>query len=253
MRQLTVFALLVVMSGNLLGSTKTETKEPEAAVPQSSQFELEKGLLDTLYRGSVTESSTEFRPEVRTLSVTPQLSFVNASQFVLSNNYWDVPYTEQLGAIPAASLHVSNSMFYLGGFSFAIKGVVGYSYKEAVLSPVHKQTGKDSRAVLTLHWLPVSLGTRVEYRIPGVDFVRPHLDLESGAQWLYQSGKLDGIEQGFWVPFYQAAFGLILFAPNQSQGNWFGGINLGATVRNSFASQQNIWNWSMDVGLNLYL
>ena len=255
MRQLTVFALLAVISGNLLGSTKTKTKppEPETVAPKNSQFELEKGLLDTLYRGSVTESSKEFRPGARALSVTPQLSFVNASQFILSNNYWEVPYTEQLGGVPAFSLHVSNPLAYWGGLSFAIKGAVGYSYKEAVLSPVHKQTGKDSRAILTLHWLPVSLGTRIEYRISGVDFVRPHLDLEGGAQWLYQSGKLDGIEQGFWVPFYQVAFGLTLFAPNQSQGDWFGGINLGATVRNSFASQQNIRNWSMDVGLNLYL
>mgnify|MGYP001585235029 CR=1 FL=1 len=107
--------------------------------------------------------------------------------------------------------------------------------------------------MLTLHWLPLSLGTRIEYRISGLKFIRPYVDLEGGAQWLYQSGKLDGIEQAFWVPYYQTAFGVTLFGANQTQDDWFGGISLGATVRHSFASQQSIQSGSVDVGLNLYL
>ncbi len=253
MKQFVVFALFVALSGHCLAVTKPSVKEPEPAAPASPQFELEKGLLDTLYRGSVAESSSEIRSGAPPISIVPQLSFVNASQFVLSNNYWEVPYANQIVGVPAFSLHVSNPLVYWEGLTFSLKGVVGYSFKEMALSPVQRQTGKESRAVVTLHWLPVSLGTRVEYRVSGLDFVRPHLDLEGGTQWLYQSGKLDGFEQGFWVPFYQAAFGLTLFAPSSPHGDWFGGINVGGTLRNSFASQQNIRSWSMDVGLNLYL
>ncbi len=254
MKYYSMLVLILFAEINLLGVTPSKPKPVELQPETNSQFELEKGLLDTLYRDSLTsEASVDSRPGVRPLSFTPQLSFVNANQFALSNNYWEVPYKEYISGMPVFSLQVANPLYYWGGLSFAMKGAVGYSYKEMIVPAIQKQTRKDSRASITLHWLPLSLGTQIEYLIPGVSFVRPHLDLEVGAQWLNQSGKLDGLNQDFWVPFYQFAFGLTFFGSKQGQGDWFGGINLGTTARNSFASQQNIRSWSMDVGVNLYL
>ncbi len=251
------FAFLMVMALIQTECIVAKTSKPIApeppAPPANSQFELEKGLLDTLYKGSVEESSTEFRSGASALTFTPVLSFITPNQLSLSNNYWEVPYTSQLGSIPAFSLNVSNPLAYWGDFSLLLKGNVGYSYKEAAFSATSKQTGKESRGVLTLHWLPLSMGTRIEYRLFKSQIVKPFVEVGGGIQWLYQSGKLDGIEQGFWIPFYQTSLGLTFFGTDDVHGNWFGGINIGGSLRNSFASQQNIRAGSLDVGININL
>lgn len=252
MTKLVTLIFFLFVSSVVLAAKPSQTKPKEELTPPNSQFELEKGLVESIYQASVSES-VEIRPVSAGISVSPQISYVNPTRLSLLNSYWEVPYTDQIGALPLLSLHIANSVLHWSGLSLAIKGSVGYSYKENVLTAISRQTGKESRAVLTLHWLPISLGTRLEYHISGFHAVKPYLNLEGGAQWLYQSGKLDGIEQGFWVPFYQVSFGLTLFGPTRTQGEWFGGINVGSSIRNSLASQLDIQSWSMDVGVNFYL
>jgi hypothetical protein len=217
------------------------------------QFELEKGLLDTLYKETIQETASSSGLSSRGLVVTPKLSFFNASDLTLSNNYWLVSYSSQLSGVPAFGLQASMPFSNWRGFSFLIKGSVSYSFKETLLKATSKLTSAETRALLTLHTLPLSVGGRTEYRIPGLPFLYPHLDLELGTQWFYQTGKLDGIAQSFWVPFYQTTFGLTLFESSEVRNNWFGGIDVASSLRNSFASQQSVQIWSVDIGINLYL
>jgi hypothetical protein len=127
---------------------------------------------------------------------------------------------------------------------------VGYGFREAAYE-VESQSGLKLRDLVSLHWVPLSLGPRISFRLPGIRFVKPSFWLGGGAQWLQQGGKLDGITQGFWVPFYGGSACLKFLNQTESGSHWFGGISLGGTMSRSFSSQQTVSYWSMDFATTL--
>ncbi len=74
-----------------------------------------------------------------------------------------------------------------------------------------------------------------------------------GAQWIYQTGNLDGIEQGFWVPFYELGGGLVLFDSLGQEDDWFGGLTVGVSQRKHLGGSQLVGTFSIDVGANFLL
>lgn len=239
-----VLLILIVVSG---WSFSQET-------PPESEFQLDKNLVDKLYQESLTESQKSTVKYSANVAVSPVLSIFSPSILTLTNDYFEVPYAEGMGSLPGISVVATGGVFSFGGLHILGLGSVGYSMKEAVQKAFSKTASSDPErtAKLTLHWLPLSLGTRIEYRFSGFESVRPFFQVKGGAEWLYQVGGLDGIDQGFWVPFVQYGGGLTLF-DSSSPDRWFGGLTLGLSKHQSFSSAQIIDGTVFDFGLNILL
>lgn len=221
---------------------------------KESEFKLDRGLIDTIYQNSSTEARVDASPISGAIEVSPQISFFSASKLTLSNAYFDVPYAETLGGLPMFELVLSTPLTYFGSLQVLLQGQAGYGYKEAVFSNIrsHSDANQVFSDVLKLHWIPLAASLRFDYEIPR-SFVKPTLILGAGAQWLFQSGKLDGIEQGFWVPYAFVGPALTLFDQSSRRGEWFGGVTVGPTFKKSFGSSQEIAGWSLDVAAHLVL
>jgi hypothetical protein len=216
---------------------------------QKSEFEIEQGLLDKLYQETVTDNG--FKSRLASIEIIPQYSFTFIDQLSLSNDYFTVPYSATTKSLSFFSLTGSIPLLQVKGLGARALGKFGYTFKES-MTQVTSKSGGDYTDVVRLHWLPLAVGLKLDYQIPGVSFVKPYVEGSIGAQWLFQSGNLSGLEQSFWVPFYQASFGLFLFS-NNNNDNWFGGIVTCYSLRNSFASDQAVKTQSIDLGLNFRL
>jgi hypothetical protein len=214
------------------------------------EFEIEKGLLDKIYQETISDSGVKSSMHSG-LEIVPQFNYSFVDQLNLSNDYFTVPYTASTKSIPFFSLLVSLPLLNYHGIGLQGNARVGYSFKESV-TQVTSKSGGDYSDIVRLHWLPASLGLKIDYQIPKFSSVRPFIEGGVGAQWLYQSGNLSGLEQGFWIPFYQTTLGLVLFG-NSNFDHWFGGIVMSFSWRNSFASDQSVKTRSIDAGVNFRL
>jgi len=231
----------------LFYAERSITEEMQAP---SSEFELDSNLVDSLYQQSLNASPNP-TSHVTSVQVTPQLSMMSPSTLELSNRYFDVSYTDQARNFPVVHLGLSKSVLQWGGLSLLIHGKVGYTYKEGIYE-VRSRASESRTDLLKLHWLPLNAAIRMEYGFPRASFLKPHVTLGTGAQWLYQTGRLDGIEQGFWIPFYTFSPGITIF-DQEGVSDWFGGITFSGTYQSSYSSTQLIRGWSIDVGLNVLL
>jgi len=250
-------AWLVVMCLSLFGSrgvdAGTKKHHDHGKKQEDSEFVIDKSVLDDFYRGQITDVRVETRYRSGNWEISPQFSYANPSEFELKNGYFIVPYAANGASFPLLQVSLATPLGYWGGFEFFGEAKVGYGYREGVYQVTNSQSGEFRTDVITLHWLPVSGALRLAYRIPGVSFLKPFLHGGAGAQWLQQSGKLDGITQGFWVPFYAFGGGLSAFDQTESGDHWFGGVRLGATVSRSVGSSQVVRYWSLDAGITLLL
>lgn len=249
MRFLVLFGLVVLPA---MAEERTEFQVADNT-PREGQFELEDDLLNKIYRESVTSAGVDTNPISRGILVAPQLTFLNATELTLSNNYFTVPYTASgNGGFPMFGLTASGNVAQLGPVEVSLSGRLAYSYKEAVIE-AQSPSGSGVKSLLKLHWIPISAGVNLTGNVFGTQAIKPYVFGSVGAQWLYQQGALDGVEQGFWVPFLRAGGGLTLFDSIRRTGDWFGGLQIGASTQNSFGSTQTVKGWSLDLGMTLLL
>ncbi len=225
-----------------------------ASSPSDSQgeFHLDRGVVEELYRQTL-EETVDTTMISGSVVVSPQLSYFMLSEFTLNNNYHEVPYTESLQTLPLLLINVATPILRFTRFDLLGQARVGYTYKVGVIQVRPKSGSKLTSDNLKLHWIPLSLSSKLAYHIPGVNFIIPSIAAGAGAQWFYQSGKLDGIEQGFWVPFYHVSAGLTFFDHSHRPNHWFGGVSIGASYQDSFASDQAFRGSSVDLDVSFLL
>ena len=212
---------------------------------------MDKDLVNTLYRESVTEAKVENYAS-NGIILRPVFSYITPEKFELSNDYYTVPYASTGSSLPTLRVEVGTVLAAFYGVEVSGLASAGYSYRESLISVTNK-SGKKFSDVLKVHTLPLNLGAQIDYRIPGASFLKPGIASSVGFLWFYQSGKLDGIEQGFWVPSYQLSAHLNLFEGTSEASKWFKGVQLGSTLYRSFASAQVFEGWSFDLGVGFVL
>lgn len=218
-----------------------------------AEFHIDKNLVNELYKQTIDEGKIETTVVSGSVSVRPQLSYFVLSEFRLTNDYFQVPYSDGFKSMPLLNLNIALPLSSLGRLDLLGQARVGYMYRETLLTAAQKSSGASRTDSIKLHWLPFSLGLKTAYNIKGLTFIKPSLTFGAGAQWFYQSGNLDGIEQGFWVPLYFGGAHFTFFDETHKRNNWFGGVTLGASYQNSFASDQVFRGWSIDADVSLQL
>ncbi|MEK7259124.1 MAG: hypothetical protein AAB211_04930, partial [Pseudomonadota bacterium] len=64
---------------------------------------------------------------------------------------------------------------------------------------------------------------------------------------------LDGLERGFWVPFYEVGAGVSLFEGETDADSWFGGLSLSAIRHEGLSSEQTVKAWMLEAGVQVWL
>jgi len=239
-----VFTMLVVifLAGFSIVAPAAETTN------SSGQFELEKDLVEKMYRSTREDASKQSEQVSNGVSIEPLVSLVSFSSLNLSNRYFTVPYEQDIGSVPLFQLAAEVPVTRFGSFNLDGQLKVGYGYKEGVYR-VQDPSGTQLKDSVKLHWIPATVALKLIY--DNFAYVTPSLSIGGGIQMLYQSGRLDGSAQTFWVPFVSVSPAVRLFDLSRNESHWFGGVVLGASFGNSVGSTQSVRYWSFDVGTSL--
>lgn len=221
----------------------------------NGEFSIDKNLVPSLYESTVQEVRGENGSKFHSGVITPQLSIVMPIEMQLTNKYFTIPYEKNVSSLPMFSLLSSTSspLIKKGFFGVYGQASIGYGYTEGIYD-VKSKSNLDLKDTVKLHWIPAFVALRTEYA--GLSFLGVNLFLVGGIgeQWLYQSGMLDGMEQGFWIPTAQIGGGIAIFGnANRERENFFQNIRLGATYQKSLFSTQELRAWSVDLAVNLAL
>lgn len=227
----------------------------ETTVSSDSEFNIDKNLVNELYKQTLDEGKIETTVVSGSVVVRPQLSYYILSKFTLTNNYFEVPYSNSLKSMALLSFNVAFPLTSFGRFDLFGQGRVGYMYREGLIKVHQKGSITDMTDNVKLHWLPCSLSLKTSYDVNGFSFIKPSVTVGAGAQWFYQIGNLDqsGIEQGFWVPFYFGGAHLTFFDQTHKTNAWFGGVTLGTSYQDSFASDQVFRGVFIDADVSIQL
>ena len=244
-RQTLAFSLISIFSF-LAVATDFSDKQP--------QVEVKDEIVEKIYRNAIKQSEIDSNSGKTGFNLVTGGALFEPSTMNLSNTYYDIAYSENWNSIPMVNIMFENSFFLF--FSVLMKGSGGfsYSYLEKIARVKSKKSLSNSErsTFLRVHSMPIVAGFDIEYRrwIDFTPFVLAHI----GTQWIYQMGTLDGLEQGFWVPFYQLGAGVTLFEPvSNSDQSWFGGLKLSILSHRSISSSQTINGLSTNLGVVLRL
>ncbi|MBY0371935.1 hypothetical protein K2X33_14715 [bacterium] len=213
-----------------------------------SQFEIEENLVEKIYQQNAQAAKLDINPRHSDWLVSSSFSLFSPKTFVLSNPYFDVDYGRNLGTLPTVRLELAAPILSWKTMDLLLLGRIAYSYRESLYS-VRSKSGTEFKDLIRLHWLPASFGGAIEAPIPYLTFIRPRVGGGVGLQWIYQQGRLDGLEQGFWIPFSYLEASVSLFASK----DWFGGLKGGVTWLQSMAGAQGMSGWSLDLGVEFHL
>jgi hypothetical protein len=247
--------LLMSLAKPSLAQVQASPDVPTKAQPQAGAgIAVDESNFKAIFSESVTDVSDSLNRESNSFNLEVRASYSTFSSMELSNNFFTVDYAEEISSIPSVQFSGSKK------FSFASFGLeptlsAGYGTREALISVRSRQNNK-LKDYVSVHWLPMSAGVRASHPIPGLRFMTAFLTPAVGAQYIYQSGKLDGIDQGFWIPFASFRGGLSLFESDprsRKSSAWLDGVALSGTLIRGLSSSNQMSAWSVDLGLRVLL
>lgn len=226
-----------------------KTGEISTATDDASQFYIEKNLVDTVYKQTVSE---EEMLHSRGGVMTPQIGVFSASRFFVSNEYFAVDYAEELGSIPFASFALAKPIYGMDQFSVFGKGEVGFSYKQGTYKAL-STSGPAIEDSITLQWVPILAGLVFEYQPAWANWIKPSISIFTGANWLHHSGTIDGLDYSEWVPVYGYGPAFSFLTSNKEEEGIFEGFTISATFQKSTDSEHKIEGWEYKLGSSIIL
>lgn len=229
----------------------TETLQPAAA----AEISVDESNFKEIFNRSVSEQTQTVQSKSKSIDVELSGQYMTYSDLELQNNYFGIDHSAAFKNVPGFQLGSSFQAAKLGGLQMAPYMAAGYGFREEKLTVITK-TGVGIKDVVALHMMPLSAGIQLKHRIPGTKrfsvFATPTL----GTQWIYREGTLDGINQSYWIPFYGARAGFVMFenaSTSTKSGGWFDGVSIGTSYKKSFSSGAQLQAWSADLGIKLLL
>lgn len=246
---LLIFWLVSMSFANAQNEYSAKTRKRTVAVPRenSSQFYIEKGLVDKVYKQAMTLGANHSNSKG---SLVPSFGVLSMEQFTLANDYFAIDYADQLGTIPFISFAFMSEFAKFKQMAFSFKGEFGYSYKQGTFK-ASSSAGPDIEDSITLQWVPVVAGILTDYTPSWARWIKPSLEVVAGAHWLNHVGTLDGLDQSVWVPVYGGGVSLTFFPGSKT--DVFGGITFAADYMQSINSDQRIRGWMYKLGSTILL
>ncbi len=198
------------------------------------------------------ESNLEQESFAKRPQIVPQISILTPQEIVLKNNTFEIPYSQNVPGLFGISVGASSPLSVGDSFQFYLTGRLGFSHKDGEYTINRIEANQTEKSNVSLAWMPVSVGVKSQYAINQFPYVRPMLGAGLGAQWMYQSSTLGGLNQHFLIPLYYVTTGLSFF-DKKTPEDWFGGFSFGVSYQDSFASPQKVRVTSVDLSLNIIL
>lgn len=186
------------------------------------------------------------------IHLIPQVSILTLSEVVLINNAFRVPYSDSFTGIPAFFLRIATPLFTIKNTEFFGEVRVGYGGKGGETRVFSIQSDASSDESMRLYWVPFSAAIRVQHALPGFEVFLPTLAVGVGEQWIGQRGGTSTLRQDFWIPFFHISPGLTFMGGRRTE-DWFGGFSFGVTYQDSFATEQTVRSWAMDLSMSFFL
>ena len=227
-------------------STLEKATEATGIVVDESNFK-------EIFNQSVSQESASLGQRTRSFEVEIAASYSTLNELQLSNNYFTVDYAEDFKAMPVMKFSMSKDLWSVTRSKVSGHANFGYGFKEGrVLAKTNRGTQLIDQ--VALQWIPLSAGLQIKQKIPGTQRFSIFAAPSVGSQYFHQSGNLDGMDQGYWVNFWNLRAGLVLFEQNRQQlAASFDGIVLGASMSRGLGSNQKFGSWSADIGVNFTL
>jgi type III secretion system FlhB-like substrate exporter len=237
--------LLVTVS---LCSVSLKAEEPTGIEVDESNFK-------EIFNRSVTEQADTVSNRAKSFDVEVSASYLTLTELDLKNNYYNIDYSDSFKTMPALQVAGAWQLVKMGGLKLAPYVAAGYGFKEEKIVATTNKTGVPLKDIVSLHTVPLVAGLQIKHHIPGTKRFSVFAIPTAGAQWFYQSGTLDGINDSYWIPFWGARAGVVLFESNRtsSVASWFEGVTVGTSYRSSLGSSQTLQAWSADLGLKILL
>ena len=234
---------------NLAAETKSKP-----ATEMSSGITVDESNFKAIFSESVADVSDSLKRDSNPYNLEIRASYATFSSMELSNSFFTVDYAKEMESIP--SMQFSGSKKYsFGAFGLEPTLTAGYGTREALIN-VKSRQGIELKDYVSVHWLPISAGVRASHQVPGIRSITAFLSPAVGSQYVYQSGKLDGIDQGFWLPYASVRGGLSLFESDprsRKSSAWLDGVALSGTILQGLSSSSQMKAWSVDIGLRVLL
>lgn len=169
-----------------------------------------------------------------------QASILTPTTIDLVQTKQEIPYKEMLTGFPVIHLGLATPFRSYGEFQTYGLFKAGFSYKR----------GQTEIADISLLWVPLSVGTKIQYTPPEFPFVRPSLSLGLGAQFIHQGSSAPELETSAWLPFYYVTPMIGFF---EGGSEWFNGFTFGISFIDSVAVSQKVRSWSFDLSFSFLL
>jgi len=254
MRYLLCASLVVGLSSGLLAEEKPSTQDefdvrpstkPMLAKTEGSEFSIDANLVDKMFESTTNEASATASGTDR-VRFEAALGYMIPSEMSFQNDYFTVPYTENVSSISYGMLRVGKPFLQAGKVSFGAFGLVGYSYLQGIYE-VESKDGLALKDTISLQWIPLQLGLTIDVIDILGNVVQPGLIVAGGADSFTQSGTLDGMNQSYWVP--SSSFGLAFnfFGNGTAKESTFDGISLSGQYRTSYGDEQVFKGWTYNL------
>lgn len=235
---------LLVMSSQLLAATPAKKTVREEPVSESAGLKLSEGLSDKIYEQSTNRLSSQ---TAGTTAIDTAVRLFIPSEFQLTNQYFRVPYKENAGslvgfvvgpAIPVLAFDAGqlNSFVHLG-----------FAYAQGIYD-AESDAGLMVKDQIELLWIPIQAGIELASRPVTAQRLTLGIVSSVGMDWYTQSGKLDGMNQTYWVPRYEVGVNTTLFSPLRRGEAGFDGVKISISAYRSLLSTQNHRGIAADVG-----
>ncbi|MEZ4742308.1 MAG: hypothetical protein R3B45_07665 [Bdellovibrionota bacterium] len=253
MRTVLVIGVLAsIFSHHALGQTKKAEKKGLLAKMEGSEFQIEKDLVEKFYNDSSITASKSGSDSSGTSELSPQIGLMSLKELSLENDYFKADYAENLGSIPLISFAVANQVLKTKAASIFAVGSFGYAYKQGTYK-LESSSGTEIEDTVTFQWVPLQIASRLDFEILRMGFLTPSIEGGVGTNWFHQTGTVDGVDQGFWVPVYHGALALTLFGGAIGPNVTFGGITIRSQYQRSISDDQAFSGWYHNLGTKILL
>jgi len=247
-----------LLSGNVIAQTEpapgASTSKPTSVKSDDAGIAVDESNFKAIFDQTLDEVDTAAKTGSSRLNIEVNASYVSISKLELSNAFFTVDYAKELKSIPSLQF-VGSKKYAVGRWGLEPSFSMGYGTRAASLQ-VRSPQNTLLTDYISVHWIPLSAGLRTSHAIPGLKVLTAFLTPAIGSQYIYQSGQLDGIDQGFWIPYVAIRSGLSLFERDRlvpSSSAWFDGIALSGTLFRGLSSTKPMLAWSLDLGLRVLL
>jgi hypothetical protein len=227
------------------------TKIVEQPLPDSNSYvSVSQEVYDKVYFEAKPSELVADESQNSKLELSTFMGFGMPQSLFLENRYFTVQYAKQVDSLPLISFSAASEIYQTDAFELMLLGSAGYTQTSGVYK-AKSYTGIEIQDTLSVKWIPMLAAATIA---PSSDWrlFKPSFYLGFGANWMHQSGTVDGIDQSYLIPMLATGIGcrIIKF---DNPGKLIDGLDVGLDYYSDVASHHDLKVFQFKVGTSFSL